>query len=561
VPVLLLLLLAAEAILVIRLVAVRATLPLTALPPYVVYGFLAGPFAVTAIRRLMAPYGWNGTEGWHGVVNPLVVGCGTLLVLSLPVLAAMHSRVTRSGLSVADAFLLAWTCGFGFDLHQQLVTAVFSSERLHGYLFLPPDLFQMNETTSDACAYLLALPILGYAAASRFLRNALVGRIVLVALTVFCGLAYGVTESGGAEPFGHLFMLNSSLFYWCVLLILIALQFVEARLAGRRIAPGAVSSAAEWRGAVTALLAAHFSEFREALGRFQMAVRAELGQFDSTLRKPPSFATARAAGAFSLRPWWLQAAMILLAVVLFVSPRYPSLLTDFFGIPLIHAGVSDSGQLTLLILALVVLIFWRYATAAGSPPAADVDDFVRFAGDRAVLRAALGIAMVALLYGQVGEFYGRANRLAQMEGVGIGDLDPRALATLALAIAAAATGVQLRRRLGWAAAMPARRRVAVERILEIAILVVGGWLALSVFSPLQRFVHASYGATLFGRFGGNGNSAGDLLLALLLMPVIYGLFRGFRYLAARFTAFLFDETGRTPPDSPVRSAMRAGSGS
>ena len=110
------------------------------------------------------------------VVTLLVPGAGTLLVLSLPVLGTLSKRATRAALSVADAFLLAWVCGFGFDLHQQMLTAVYSSETLHGYLFVPPGLFQVSGDTGVACAYLLALPILAYAAGCLFVRHLLAGR-------------------------------------------------------------------------------------------------------------------------------------------------------------------------------------------------------------------------------------------------------------------------------------------------------------------------------------------------------------------------------------------------
>src|SRR5262245_53026245 len=121
-------LLAVAAFAIVRLIAIRATFGLSTLLPFLVYGFLAGPYAAAGFQRLMSAYGWTGADGWHGVVAPLVVGAGTLVVLLLPVAAAL--RASLASRSVADAFLVAWCCGFGFDFHAQLATALSSPEPL-----------------------------------------------------------------------------------------------------------------------------------------------------------------------------------------------------------------------------------------------------------------------------------------------------------------------------------------------------------------------------------------------------------------------------------------------
>ena len=88
--------------------------------------------------------------------------------------------------------------------------------------------------------------------------------------------------------------------------------------------------------------------------------------------------------------------------------------------------------------------------------------------------------------------------------------------------------------------MAIRRRTLVDRALEVAILMGDGWLALAVFPPVQLYMHNKFGDALFNAVGANGNSAGDFLLGVMLMPVLWGLFLGLRRLAHRVPAFLVD---------------------
>jgi hypothetical protein len=105
-----------------------------------------------------------------------------------------------------------------------------------------------------------------------------------------------------------------------------------------------------------------------------------------------------------------------------------------------------------------------------------------------------------------------------------------------------------------------RQRVAIDRVLEVAVLAFGAWIVFPLFPPLQVYLHAHHGPWLFNSFGGNGNSLGDFLLGLLMIPISYGLFLLLRRTAKKIRAFFASaEPAATGDKSPARAAAaRAG---
>src|SRR5215472_1317048 len=101
-----------QALVTVRIAAIRTTLRFTVFLSFLAYGFLVGPVIAAASDHFLAPYGWGGgIAGWAAVWARLFPAMGVLCVLMLPVVALHGSARNRAGLSIADSFLLAWACG------------------------------------------------------------------------------------------------------------------------------------------------------------------------------------------------------------------------------------------------------------------------------------------------------------------------------------------------------------------------------------------------------------------------------------------------------------------
>src|SRR5215469_3627620 len=144
-----LLLRAVQALITVRIAAVRATLRFAVFVSFFAYGFLVGPVIAVALNRFLAPYGWGGgIAGWPAFWARLFPAMGVLCVLMLPILALHSSVRVRAGLSIADSFLLAWACGYGFDLQRLLMAAVYATQPLKDFTILPPGLIENSTTTA-----------------------------------------------------------------------------------------------------------------------------------------------------------------------------------------------------------------------------------------------------------------------------------------------------------------------------------------------------------------------------------------------------------------------------
>src|SRR2546430_1349694 len=73
-----------QALTILRISAFRATLSWTTLAAFFVYGFLAGPFAASALESFLAPYGTSGPIA--AFLVRLLIGIAIFLVLLLPIL-------------------------------------------------------------------------------------------------------------------------------------------------------------------------------------------------------------------------------------------------------------------------------------------------------------------------------------------------------------------------------------------------------------------------------------------------------------------------------------------
>src|SRR2546426_1091871 len=131
-PVFSVLLLALWTLAVLRVLGLRATLSGRTLGTYLLLGALLGMIAIPLVRELGAPYGEQGPY-----VNE-VLSLGDQALLLIPVLWYLFFRRAHEVTSVADAFLLAFAVGFGFDLVGALLAASGATAPLKGLSFWPP---------------------------------------------------------------------------------------------------------------------------------------------------------------------------------------------------------------------------------------------------------------------------------------------------------------------------------------------------------------------------------------------------------------------------------------
>jgi hypothetical protein len=562
-----------QALVTVRIAAVRTTLRLTVFISFFAYGFLVGPVVTPALGRFLSPYGWGGgVAGWTAVWARLFPSMGVLFILMLPVLALHGSVRVRAGLSIADSFLLAWACGYGFDLQRLFFAAVYSTAPLKDFTILPPGLIENATTTAVSCAYLVALPVLLYAAGLRMFRVRQISWVLLAAGILISGVIYGEGMLGADTPIPAKALVQGETPYWIIFLGFMVLEFFE----GRQAAAGSqLSALAEWRAAIVALTSGKWQAWREAARRFRLTVRIQLVELE--LRKNPANAqlanqSRQLRDALSqatsspgssprmlLNRYWTHAGLVLLLFIV-ILPLWPAARTVFWNVPVLHFNLTDTA-LTVFSLGLAGFIVRLYVTSAGAPwNSWDTEEAVRFAGERAVLRAALGIVILLVVYGHAGDYYQMASPVSAMVSAPLETMQVQELIYLILVITAIATGVTLSASARWRQApLALRQRVAIDRVLEVAVLAFGAWIVFPLFPPLQVYLHANHGPWLFNSFGGNGNSLGDFLLGLLMIPIAYGLFFLLRRTAKKIRAFFAGAEPGAGGKLPARAAAaRAG---
>src|SRR5438067_7493598 len=94
---------------VIRILALRATLRVRTLAIFLLLGMLLGPIALPVVQGFVNSYGSYQVYHW-----PLQALSVELLLLA-PVLTFLFYRGAHRITSVGDAFLLAFVIGFGYD--------------------------------------------------------------------------------------------------------------------------------------------------------------------------------------------------------------------------------------------------------------------------------------------------------------------------------------------------------------------------------------------------------------------------------------------------------------
>ncbi|MBV8206531.1 MAG: hypothetical protein JO041_07050 [Acidobacteria bacterium] len=570
---------------IIRALCFRATLGWRALAAFLAYGFVAGPIAAGSIEHFVSPYGWNFTSQWAPTLVALVTSGALMLALLLPVLSLLRHQAIRSSLSAADIFLAAFLAGYGFDLQQSLFASMNPGSPLT-FSMLPPGLVETTSATAACFAYLCAFPALVLSAGRRWLPDRKFNPLLLALGIVISGAVYAADTMAAGNQLGGT-LLGGEWPYWAMIAALLAAQALEARAVPQGT-PGAMG---EWRAAMAALFSGDWSGSRAAAGRYRHALRRQLAPPSSNSPNPatgqPSTAPAvpapagvskaqPAARVSALMAWVrahrLQAALVFFAAALVFMPGLPWLEQLFwtgqvpaqggnYAVPVVHWVVQwlhmplTESQLSTVSLALLAIVLWRYITAAGAPLRRnDVDLAARYAGERGTLMAAMILSVLAIVYGHLEQLYRAGGQIAWLAGARFSNLPPSGLPTEALAFAAVATGIALQAADRWRRApLELRRRSAITRALHFCALLLGAWAVFAVVGPVESALHGCCGASLFRWFGGNGNSAGDVLIGLFTVAVAYGIFRGIRSGVAHLLAY-FSTDGRPALAPRARAA-------
>src|SRR5258708_23386039 len=167
------------AVAILRLLGARATLGWRTSAVYGVLGALTGVVLTPLPTRFFFPYSSGG-------LLASFLGSLTIQLASVgPVLAGLFLRKPYLATSVADAVLLAFITGFGFDLASATLVASAGSNAIEAFGFLPPWQFVTRTGAVPGYAYWSGLLALALAAALRFQRRRMVA-LGIAAAALLC---------------------------------------------------------------------------------------------------------------------------------------------------------------------------------------------------------------------------------------------------------------------------------------------------------------------------------------------------------------------------------------
>jgi len=585
-PLMQLLLLAMWTLVLVRALSLRATVSLRTLGTYLVLGAVLGPVALPVVHSFFNSYGSYQVYHWP------FVAVGVELLLLAPVLAFLFFRRAHQVSSVSDAFLLAFMVGFGYDLIAALTGVAGTSQLSSGVSYFPPFVFQSQDLTVAGFGYWSALIALAIAGAARFVRTRTAIYIAAAIATFWVAADISGLVSLQRAPtvlaavFGNMTM-HGLMTPWLCLLALLGLSLWEGRwistAGGAGAGQGLIS---EWSAALTALTGGKLDDFRRLtraawLRRQREIANAELSRTPSDpylaricrdLDKQLLLADSAPAAAKTAVPlgqalsawakrWPLQLALVVaLLVIVFLLPQISALDALFWRFSLLN-GPLLSLHVSLLSCALIAVIVWRYLSAGMAAEfSTSADDALQFGGEETILQVSLFAVLLALLYGKTEDLYS-LRAIPQLLGLAPApSYDHGQLTTMMLLIAAAATGLSLKRNDTWRVrGVGVRRAAAITRVINLMVLFAGVGLVLVFFQQGQILLHSMMGGLLFRVFGANGNSAGDTLVGIVTAAFSFALFWGLFLLSERAKSFLVPAAAAPgAPGSGTQKGAQAG---
>lgn len=551
-----LLLLVVWTLLAVRIFAARATIGERTLLTYLVAGAILGPLALPFTQKLFAPY--NETGPWIFLFI-------SLLRQALLVAPALFIAARFRALSVADAFLLAFVFGFGFDLSAALLAATVAAEPVRGLALFPPAEISGPRGTVAGYAYWSALAALAFAASRRFLRTP--KTVWLVSGTVFLWVA--IEAATLLLPAGGIFGLVAALTFhgkltaWLALIALAGLSAYEVQWAASAAPESGAGLLAEWQALIQSLLKLDFRRYRALREQFAVARELELARAEA--RVEPGDQTlgglarglelrleklknipergSRRAPIVSTNPWRDPAVAAwagwLALVVVALLPHFPAVGKFFWSFWLFHYKPGGF-PLTLLETLLVVVILRRCVLAAGRPDrSGDADDAIQFRGEDVILKTALAIVLLLFVHTKPEMLYPFASMIVYFTNARMPSFTPVQLVTFLLLFATAASSLTAPRMIRWRRAPLAERRAAALRnALQIVLAFVVVWVLNAFYPALIVMFHWEIGWTSFNWFGASGNWVIALLTTLLMALAGFAVYRALAPLSRRIEKFL-----------------------
>jgi hypothetical protein len=578
-----LILLAAWTVLLVRLVCIRATLSDRTFLIYLLQGAFIGTVGMRMIQRLFDPYASYALSPWIA----LLVALTWQLSLLAPVRLLLTNRVSRVT-SIADAFLLAFAIGLGFDLCGALLATNSAAQPFAGLSLFPPWQYSTANATFAGYGYWTALPALARSASLRFVRKRWVSAVAEGAVLLWVAMDAAVTtkiaESAPDQGILHsmrLVTFQGAYTAWIAWIALIALSAWEARWIAKAIpasAPARYQTLDELRALLRVLVRMRFSEYKQLSAGFrhrrQLAIaRAELSftPTDPSVAKivsdleqlrPAETAAApasagRQAGAKGLRAlrhlhWGYTWG--LLVFLFFLLPQLPDKLGQNVGTLAWNALTFPfpviSISLPIVSAVLLLVLFRRYVLAAGKLTVGeDINDLMQFRSEQTVLRMCLGMIVLLLLYDSLPTLYPIPNLVAAFEHASLPTLTPPQWTTLLLLFAVGISGLSLRRSKRWRRAPIEERRRAVLRQLFTAIMAFAiAWTCLQVYTPGAVYLHRVEGVWLQKKLDNNGPDTAYVIAVQMMVLtglVGAGLTKLLSMWSRRTEAFFVGDAGHT----------------
>ncbi len=552
-----LVLVAAWTLIVVRLFAVRATLSGRTVATYLALGALMALTAAPLAEKLLVPYPLN-PYGYGYFFSDFFRGLIRNLVLLAPVFSYLFARRMHRVTTVADAFLLAFAVGFGFELVGAVPAAGVAAEPLKGLSLFPPWYYGWDWTRPvvgfgaagqfgiAGAGYSTGLAALLLAAMLRFWRNPRSTVLVSAAALLIVTADEAIwMKSIYTPPKGLAALFDTLLFHGklTALATLIALVYfshreirwiAEATGAAR---PDKLQLLDDFKHLLSAALGGPRAYLRARLLKRReiqlQLVKAELAharndpqllQSARLLENQQAEFAAGPIGAADFSPppplgrlvaW---AAWVGLALIVVALPRLPaSLAANLWKFPLLNFQLPMI-HFTLLHAALVLLLLWWLVRSAGRPASPwDPEMVMRHYGETALLYASTAAALLVLFNVKLDNFYPPYSTLIYLNRVRSPQWDPSQVAALLLLLAGGAAGLTLDSlaRWRWQASRQERRATALRNALRLVNAIILMWLGINVYVSLLAALHKIIGPLFFDLFGGSGNFVMALVTALL----------------------------------------------
>ena len=564
-PIILLTFVALWTAIVMRVLGSRAVLSLRTFGTYLLVGGIFGPLVFQTFQKLINADGWN--PQYQNIIGAIF----SPALLILPVLTCLLFRRAYLTVSVADAFLLGFSVGLGSELVSAAFAAGVAGAPLNIISYFPPWTVDIGSFSAAGYAYWVALPALVLASTLRFsYKRSTVVTLTLLAL-LMCGLdraVWSAPEMGFFSAFRKV-TLHGGLIPWGTLFALVALSIYEARWVVRATGTKRSQILEEWQALLSALADHNLREFGRLEPFFGLRRQAEIAQAelshspeDEELRRTvghlrqqvrlyegmqpgrePLFESIRRRWPRRFR--WQAGIGAAVAVLVLLLPRLPDAVGRFFwSFPILHWVIATE-EVTLLGLALIMLLLWWYLVAAPAPSSTrEADEVLRFRGEQWILQVSLAMALLALIYRRVEDFFYIRSSVVSLANVPYPQFTGWQLTTMMLLLAAGASTVTLRRSETWQQAVrfDVWRSAVLRNILTVVGIFILAWAGLVFFQKSQLMLQNSLGAQLSHLFGRGANLVRDTFCAIGAAAFIFGLFRFLLSLSKRAQTFLFRES-------------------